>query len=77
MKMYLLALALIYTFTVRRKVAFADEGRFGVGHDEGRRPAVDRDVAVGGRAGAIDYDDPGQHVRISGGVGNGLYDLLP
>ena len=30
-KMYLLALALIYTFTVRRKVAFADEGRFGSG----------------------------------------------
>src|SRR5688572_4478294 len=30
-KMYLLAIALIYTFTVRRKVAFADEGRFGSG----------------------------------------------
>lgn len=30
-KMYLLALALIFTFTVRRKVAFADEGRFGSG----------------------------------------------
>jgi hypothetical protein len=30
-KMYLLAIALIYTFTVRRKVAFADEGRFGTG----------------------------------------------
>jgi hypothetical protein len=31
MKMYLLALALIYTFTVRRKVIFAEEGRFGSG----------------------------------------------
>ena len=30
-KMYLLALALVYTFTVRRNVAFADEGRFGSG----------------------------------------------
>jgi hypothetical protein len=30
-KMYLLAIALLYTFTVRRKVAFADEGRFGGG----------------------------------------------
>jgi hypothetical protein len=30
-KMYLLAIALIYTFTVRRRVAFADEGRFGSG----------------------------------------------
>ena len=30
-KMYLLAIALIYTFTVRRKVAFADDGRFGTG----------------------------------------------
>ena len=27
-KMYLLAIALVYTFTVRRRVAFADEGRF-------------------------------------------------
>ena len=30
-KMYLLAIAVIYTFTVRRKVAFAAEGRFGSG----------------------------------------------
>src|SRR4029079_4508430 len=36
-KMYLLAIALIYTFTVRRKVAFADEGRFGSGEMKGGR----------------------------------------
>jgi len=30
-KMYLLFVALAYTFTVRRKVAFASEGRFGSG----------------------------------------------
>ena len=30
-KMYLLTLALVYTFTVRRKVAFAEDGRFGSG----------------------------------------------
>jgi len=30
-KMYLLLIALIYTFTVRRKVAFAPDGRFGGG----------------------------------------------
>jgi hypothetical protein len=30
-KMYLLFIALVYTFTVRRKVAFAAEGRFGPG----------------------------------------------
>ena len=30
-KMYLLLIALVYTFTVRRKVAFAAEGRFGLG----------------------------------------------
>jgi hypothetical protein len=30
-KMYLLAIAVVYTFTVRRKVAFAAEGRFGSG----------------------------------------------
>jgi hypothetical protein len=27
-KMYLIAIALVYTFTVRRRVAFADDGRF-------------------------------------------------
>lgn len=29
LKMYVLALGLVFTFTIRRKVAFADEGRIG------------------------------------------------
>ena len=65
-KMYLLGLGLLFTFTVRNRVAFAEEGRVRSGHGTARRPAVDPDLAQRGGAGAAHHDDSGQHLRVAG-----------
>ena len=68
-KMYLLGLGLLFTFTVRNRVAFAEEGRVGSGTAKFVGTAVDPDLAQRGGPGAADHDDPGQLVRV---VGRGL-----
>ncbi len=64
-KMYLLSLGLVFMFTIRRKVAFAEEGRVSPGGEEGGRARLDWHLAECGCAGAADHDDPRQHVRVA------------